>query len=41
MDIDFMTNEDIDPIGLLQYLMENPPVQNHPNVQQLGDGNKQ
>ena len=48
MDIEFMTNEEINPVDLIQYLMEHPPPkQTHSDAtateralknRQLGDG---
>ena len=41
MDIEFMTNEEIDPVGLVQYLMEHPPKQTHSNATERALKNRQ
>ena len=45
MDIEFMTNEEIDPVSMVQYLMEQHPKQTKKEIEeralknrQLGDG---
>ena len=42
MDIEFMTNEEIDPAGLIQYLMDHPPPkQTHSNATERALKNRQ